>query len=151
MTPEQLKRAAQTALCVINACNASGVIFDLPRKLQELVEDVGTADKLPQHPITIIYVQAIENVTHSSLIEPIENNRPFGELVKEFAEYMHIVCKYVHNTDDRNRYEPVQTYVGMLLYHVPDARGYKYGYALQDCEAMAAGRIEQWSLPTNIS
>jgi len=133
MNSEQLKEFSLDALCVINAGNISGVTRDLLRKLDVLVEE----NDLPNHPIMVLYIQAIENMSGCWNVEPIYNDRPFITLVREFVEYVRMVCTNIKATDAQRTYPPVKTYVAMLLHHVPNARGWKYSEALT--------QVEQWA------
>ena len=60
-----LKKAAQDALAVQDACNLSGVVHAFSRAMSVIREDTNGTDEANTHPIAILFADKIADLTGS--------------------------------------------------------------------------------------
>jgi len=62
-TPRTLAQLAQESIDVQDACNLSGVAQSFGRAMLELRQHVGGGDALRQHPITLLWLDKLADMT----------------------------------------------------------------------------------------
>ena len=142
---------AQLALYAQDACNASGIVFDLADFVDELEEERARLgqdeDWLLNHPVLILFADKLDDLCGCRRMGTLPLKPPMTalpELMATFKTVMYRLCEQSHRenrgTDWRNQHPDVQACVLQLVYLTRSRNSSRY------CNAYRACRCEHESV-----
>jgi hypothetical protein len=130
-----IKRMADEAITVQDACNSSGVLYALARHVEELAQ-TNNNEQLKNHPVIIMFADKLDDLCRCREMPVVKTDLPVVELMRDFTVYMDAVCKEGIDTNSKNTHRDVQTCV-LKLVHACDSRGmYRFSKAYDACQHM---------------
>jgi hypothetical protein len=140
---------AQLALYAQDACNASGIVFDLADFVTELEEErlqSGQSDDwLLNHPVLILFADKLDDLCGCRRMRMLPLKPPMKtlpELMATFKAVMYRLCEQSHRegkgTDWRNQQPEVQVCVLQLVYLTRSRNPNRYCDAYRACREQEA-------------
>lgn len=142
-----LKHMANLAVIVQDACNASGIVFDLADFVTELEEERlqsgHSEDWLLNHPVLILFADKLDDLCGCRRMGTLPLNPPMTslpELLATFKAVMFRLCQQSHRenrgTDWRNQHPDTQACVLQLVYLTRSRNPNRYCTAYRACRGM---------------
>lgn len=122
-----LQEWAQKSFDVQDACNLSGVVFDFGRLVDFLKAEanrLGKTDRwIDEHPLVSLWVEKMEHLAHSQLLDPIVTEDSVATITKRLVEKQQQVNESdrQYGTDITNRHPLIQDEI-LRLVHVTRGR-----------------------------
>jgi hypothetical protein len=136
---------AQLALVAQDACNASGIVFDLADIVAELEQESHDEDRLLSHPVPILFADKLDDLCGCRRMATLPLKPPMKtlpELMATFKTVMYRLCEQSHRenrgTDWRNQHPEVQACVLQLVYLTMSRNPNRYCEAYRACQGQEA-------------
>ena len=133
------KRQGQWAIFAQDACNGSGLVFDLNRTVAEMAAEGMTEEQIANHPVLILFADKFDDLCRCRDM-PARPAASIVVLMIAFESTMRALCADPASTgtDWRNQHERTKNCV-LQLVAITNSRGTdRYSKAYDACKRMEA-------------